>query len=368
MLIPKFLLPLQLWLVLVVAQRAIRVDDDSTEIVYTPAGAWARNEVASDLDAGGFHMLATDAAATATFSFIGTGIAFMAPLWAEAISARVTLDGGAPVDIDMLDPTQTPTVGGPATVASAILWSELDLPNVQHNLVISVPPGDLITLVDMLIFYVPDTTTSTTSTTSATSTTETTRTPTTTTGTDLAASTSDPPVSSGTKMGLSIALGVVCSVFGLLALTVGFFCWRRRQRRLREQDIWAKTVPDPPPMMDEIDDSLAAGRGRRYKSRPTAKSLAASELAESSSGLTSPSGIRPGSVIQQGHPSKLRNVVASQEPTIAVVPRSQHTRASSDPRAQAHGHTRSHSEKYGRAPSPRKFTLEPDESNPLFRT
>jgi hypothetical protein len=40
--------------------------------VYTPAGAWARNEVASDLDAGGFHMLATDTTATATFSFIGT--------------------------------------------------------------------------------------------------------------------------------------------------------------------------------------------------------------------------------------------------------------------------------------------------------
>lgn len=215
-------------------------------------------------------------------------------------------------------------------------------------------------------YYVPDTTTTATSTSSTETTTE-------TTGTDAAVSASDAnePVSHGTKMGLSIALGVVCSVFGLLAISVGFFCWRRRQRRLREQALWAQTVPDPPPMMDEVNDGITAERGRRYRSRPTAKSLAASEIFESSSGLTSPNGIRPGSHVQG---SKLRNVVASQEPTIAVVPRtSYHTRTSSDLQSQmharSHGHTRSHSGNTShRAPSPRKFTLEPEDPNTQYRT
>ncbi|KAJ2931064.1 hypothetical protein H1R20_g6055, partial [Candolleomyces eurysporus] len=366
MLLPKSLLLLQLWLVLVFAQREVRVDDDSPEIQYNPPASWTQYDVASDLDAGGFHTYTGETAATATFSFIGTGIAFMAPRWQDSIGVRLTLDGGVPQDIDLTDGTGEVAAGGPATVASAIVWQELDLPNEQHILVISVPPGMVTAVVDMLIYYVPETTT--TSTTSATSTTETTRTPTTTTGTEVAVSTSDIPVSQGTKMGLSIALSVVCSVFGLLALTVGFFCWRRRQRRLREQALWAKTVPDPPPMMDEVDDSLAAGRGRRYRSRPTAKSLAASELAESNSGLTSPNGIRPGSVLQPGQTSKLRNIVASQEPSIAVVPRSRHARTSSDIRSQTSTHARSPSELSQRAPSPRKFTLEPEEPNTPFRT
>lgn len=53
------------------AQVQVMVDDNDPAIIYTPLFSWRRNEVANPMDAGGFHMVTTDIAASAAFRFNG---------------------------------------------------------------------------------------------------------------------------------------------------------------------------------------------------------------------------------------------------------------------------------------------------------
>jgi hypothetical protein len=53
------------------AQTSVAYDDSDPDIVYTPSISWFRNEDPNPMDAGGFHMVTTDVAASAEFRFTG---------------------------------------------------------------------------------------------------------------------------------------------------------------------------------------------------------------------------------------------------------------------------------------------------------
>jgi len=74
------------------------------------------------------------------------------------------------------------------------------------------------------------------------------------------------------KKGLSIALGLVCTTFGLLVLGAFYWYWRRRQRKREEEESYVEH--DNSPDMSNTTPGTSASRGPRtgYYSRPRALS------------------------------------------------------------------------------------------------
>ncbi|KAF6751037.1 hypothetical protein DFP72DRAFT_909113 [Ephemerocybe angulata] len=307
--------------------REVRVDENDPSISYLPAGSWERSTAANAMDQGGHHMTTFDPTATATFTFTGTGLAFLSPLWGETIAIGIALDGATPIRVDLTDPAALGGAEQGSTQPSAIRWSDLTLANTEHTVVFSMPAGDTLSVLDMLIYYVPDTTVTTT-TSSSTTTKSTTRSPTSTSNNDTASS-------SGTKdkTGLTIAIAVVCAVGGLLLLALLLLFLRRRALRRREHAAWLKNtlpeegtgLPPPPVQMDEVDDGIRAG-GRRFKSIPSRKSLLDASSSDFGGGpvsMYSDFGTLAGyggETTPGGRTSKLRNVVAAGQGGVPPLP------------------------------------------------
>jgi hypothetical protein len=120
------------------------------------------------LDFGGTHHLSNDPTATATFTFTGkssglrrasvlqrvlscgTGAAVyvVAPQWPYQVGMSLTLDGGAPLVIDLQDLTVSTTNGGPEDLAWAVVADANGLNSSHHQLVVSMPSGYSYMVVD----------------------------------------------------------------------------------------------------------------------------------------------------------------------------------------------------------------------------
>ncbi|KDR84476.1 hypothetical protein GALMADRAFT_206081 [Galerina marginata CBS 339.88] len=259
------------------AAHNLTVDDtDTVSIVYDPPDSW-RESAPNPLSQDGSHAVTSDVDATATFEFIGTAIYFYAPLFPFGLTTSLSLDGAPPISIPLFDPSQPtdpppgPGIGSgagggvipttsPETVQSNIVWSMTNLDYVQHTLIIS-PGAQGRAILDALVYTVPDPSDPPPSPSSSTPTPTPDPSPSPTDPTaDPGSSSSSsslsllpPPthtsspqsataLSPSTKKGLSIALGIVCTVFGLLVLYAVRWYWRRRQRRLEEAEYYNSRV------------------------------------------------------------------------------------------------------------------------------
>lgn len=211
-------------------------------------------------------MVTPDTSATATFTFTGIAIYFYSPLWPFHVTTALSLDGESPQTIDLRDHSVPPVDDGLETVASQVVWSLVGLENTEHTLVISVGTGEDIAIVDALMYTAldPGDSTSSTSTSTGTSSSSTSYLPLPTQSSTSANSSTTPE----SKKGLSIALGLVCTTFGLLVIGAFFWYWRRRQRK-REAEEWEhNNLPE----MSDTTPVTSASRGPRagYYSRPRA--------------------------------------------------------------------------------------------------
>ncbi|GLB34397.1 hypothetical protein LshimejAT787_0112810 [Lyophyllum shimeji] len=228
------------WFTLVSCRHNFTVDDHDPSIVYK--GTWVLSANDS-LDVGAFHMLTQDPTATATFTFTGVAVYFMSPLWPYTVNTAVSLDGGSPILLDLVDPSR-PNVGqGPETVQSQVIWGAAGLPNTQHTLIISVGAGQPYAVVDALIYTVldPEDSTSLSSPTSSapdpssTSSSTKTQDPSSTSPANDAATSNPSGTSSSSSHVVAIALGTVLGVCALLIVAIGvWFCNRRRKRPTSE--------------------------------------------------------------------------------------------------------------------------------------
>ncbi|KAF8886946.1 hypothetical protein BD779DRAFT_542299 [Infundibulicybe gibba] len=132
------------------ARQNISIDDPSPSISYTPIASWGKTAPTS-LDEGGSHMLTTDPGATATFSFTGVRVYFMSPLWPYTVTTALTLDNGPIILLNLTDPNQPATDGGPETAQSRVVWGSDELENKQHKFVVSVGQGQQFAIVDTLM-------------------------------------------------------------------------------------------------------------------------------------------------------------------------------------------------------------------------
>ena len=64
----------------------------------------------------------------------------------------MALDNLTPVLLDLRDYTQPYEDNGPETVQSSVVWSQTDLANTQHTLVVSVGEGQTLAILDALMY------------------------------------------------------------------------------------------------------------------------------------------------------------------------------------------------------------------------
>ncbi|KIM38681.1 hypothetical protein M413DRAFT_447638 [Hebeloma cylindrosporum] len=250
-----------LFLGAVQALRNVTIDDNDDSITYSPSSSWNETDF-DELNIGGRHMVTSDTSATATFTFTGIAIYFYSPLWPFRVSTALSLDGEPAQTVDLTDYTVPTVDDGPETVQSQVVWSLVGLENTEHTLVISVGAGEDIAIVDALMYTALDPGDSTSSISKAPSSTSYLPLPT-HSSTSAVASTS-----SSAKKGLSIALGLVCTTFGLLVLGALYWYWRRRQRKREEEELYNEH--DDSPEMSNTTQGTYASRGPRtgYYSRP----------------------------------------------------------------------------------------------------
>ena len=266
-------------------------------------------------------MVTTSPGASATFRFTGTGIRYMAPLWAEEITTQVRLDGGVPVVINLQDNTVPAEVDGPTTVESSVLWEERGLANTDHVLVIEVAPGGRFAIVDMLVVEQDGTTNTDTDTNTETPPTQT-DTDTTSSSTRSRAAAATSPTASPTPettAGLTITIAVVCSVFGLLFIIGLLLFLARRRRQRREREAWGHMSSSPPeqgPPLDTFDDGINAPKKQRFRSIPSRNGTLSKYYGDESPDNMSQVGGSGGALASAGRAassSKLRQVVATEE-------------------------------------------------------
>jgi hypothetical protein len=68
------------------------------------------------------------------------------------VNTQLSLDGAAPVLVDLVDHSRPNTIEGPETVQSAVVWNATGLNNTQHTLVVSVGAGQPFGIVDGIMY------------------------------------------------------------------------------------------------------------------------------------------------------------------------------------------------------------------------
>ncbi|KAJ7584999.1 hypothetical protein C8J56DRAFT_862607 [Mycena floridula] len=137
--------------------RNITVDDSDVSIIYSTG--WSTSDINNPLNFGGFHHLSENRTATATFTFTGVAIYYLAPLWPYPVGAQVAVDSASSILVDMQDYSRS-SPDGPETVASAPIFQLTGLKNEPHTLKISFPSEKQYLALDGLIYTVEDADTS----------------------------------------------------------------------------------------------------------------------------------------------------------------------------------------------------------------
>ncbi|KAF7303935.1 hypothetical protein MIND_00624100 [Mycena indigotica] len=222
-----YLLPLSLLAMVVNGLVNVTVDDiDTTSIVYR--GLWdLSTDHKSNLDFGGSHTYSSDLSATATLTFTGVSVYFLAPRWPYSVNTHVALDNGPGFTINLTDPfASTTSPGGSESAQWSVAWSATGLANVLHTLVVSIAPtGEGI--VDGFMYTVDNDTSSSSSASNSIS----------------ESATSSSAASSATSSAASLttprrndtlttALGISVGIAVLIAAAVAFyfFFYRRRMK------------------------------------------------------------------------------------------------------------------------------------------
>ncbi|KAF8158629.1 hypothetical protein K438DRAFT_1986241 [Mycena galopus ATCC 62051] len=83
-------------------------------------------------------MNSKDSAATATFTFTGVDVYYLAPRWPYNVYTRLSIDGGASVLVNLIDPNASGTSSSSSeTVNSSVAWSATNLANTSHSVLVT---------------------------------------------------------------------------------------------------------------------------------------------------------------------------------------------------------------------------------------
>ncbi|KAF9483203.1 hypothetical protein BDN70DRAFT_874079 [Pholiota conissans] len=183
---------------------------------------------------------------SATFSFTGVAVYYMSPYFPGSLM-NITIDGSVPHSVNLSNPAgQTGNLSDPA-----IIWSAINLNNTQHSIELLPANGSRTLNVDaFIITQVQNNVTAG---------------PTSGNSTPISPIPGDSAslglsVQSAATTRLSIGLGVTFGVLSFLIFVFISIFLARRQRKLKDQFRWVKTIPPLHPE-DYADPDMAATRG-----------------------------------------------------------------------------------------------------------
>ncbi|KAJ7789179.1 hypothetical protein B0H14DRAFT_2397683, partial [Mycena olivaceomarginata] len=134
--------------------RNVTLDDNDPAIVYSVG--WNESTANNPFDFGGSLHFSNNSTASASVTFRGVAVYLTSPFWSSGVAAQVVLDGQGPFAIDLKDYRVPAERGlGRETIRSQIVWSATDLPDTNHTMVISVPPGVEYVVLDGLMYVSP---------------------------------------------------------------------------------------------------------------------------------------------------------------------------------------------------------------------
>ncbi|KAJ7641042.1 hypothetical protein FB45DRAFT_899337 [Roridomyces roridus] len=137
---PILLLPLSFFFHLTTAAlQNVTLDDTDPSITYSPRSAW-ESGLRSSLNSNGSHSLGTGPNATATITFTGVAIYYLASLWPFEIGTVVALDDTAIEFVNLTDPNSaTTSISASESAPAAVRWSKTGLQNTTHRLILGAP-------------------------------------------------------------------------------------------------------------------------------------------------------------------------------------------------------------------------------------
>ncbi|KAJ6477871.1 hypothetical protein C8R47DRAFT_643779 [Mycena vitilis] len=237
------------------ALRNFTIDDNSPLITYR--GEWAPSSIhLSGLDYGGSHTVSSDANASATFTFTGVAVFYVAPRWPYTVNTQLSLDGAAPVVVDLTDPIASKTaLGGSESALSSVAWSQEDLSNTTHTLVLTMASTGQFIIADGFIFTVDNGSSPSSSPFSSSASQPVSMTLPTLSATSSgpAATSSAVPAIRARSNTLAIAVGSGVGALALLiaGLSITLFTYKRRHRQKPRKsnvlDEWGADYYPPPP-------------------------------------------------------------------------------------------------------------------------
>ncbi|KAJ7054256.1 hypothetical protein C8F01DRAFT_1164551 [Mycena amicta] len=300
------LFPLSLLAAVANALVNVSIDDTDPSILYK--GTWDPSSIhKSSLDYGSTHTYSSDASASATLTFTGVAIYYLAPLWPYPVSTQLRLDGGAPVIVNLTDPiASTTSEGGSESAQSSVAWYASGLSNTTHTLVLSMAPtGDAI-VADGFIFTVNNGSSPSSSSISSSS-------PWGTAAASLASQSTIPFSPKKQTNALSIGLAIGLGLLALLAACVVFYFlfYRRRSKNNHHVlfDSWGGHLDSN----DDEDTKAAITPFLAGVSGPTRQAYTHSATASASSSDTHPLLVTPfvGSTLYQDEPSSRTSAISA---------------------------------------------------------
>ncbi|KAG8836886.1 hypothetical protein FRB91_011062 [Serendipita sp. 411] len=200
------------------------VDDTDGAIRYQ--GHWEpSSQLLSPLNFGGSHTLTDSTTASASFTFTGVAVYYLASLWPYQVDTYVSLDGGAPVLVNLTAPSGTVAPSG-VTVGEEVVdwgvrWGATGLDNISHTIVVSRGPSGY-GIVDGFAYTVVGNESRTASSSVQTSG------PTETAG----QAASQAPLSTKTIVLISVLISVLVT---LIIVVISVLLWRARRRKAQDQ-------------------------------------------------------------------------------------------------------------------------------------
>ncbi|KAJ6610523.1 hypothetical protein B0H10DRAFT_1802149 [Mycena sp. CBHHK59/15] len=148
-------LPLPFFVHVVGALLNVTIDDTDSMIRYS--GTWeSSSSHLSGLDYGGSHTVSSDTSGSATFTFTGVAVYYLAPRWPYAVNTQLTLDGGSSIIVNLTDPkASTTAAGGSESAGFSVAWSATGLTNTSHTLVASMASTGQFIIVDGFMCILP---------------------------------------------------------------------------------------------------------------------------------------------------------------------------------------------------------------------
>ncbi|TFK24497.1 hypothetical protein FA15DRAFT_704482 [Coprinopsis marcescibilis] len=133
--------------------RNVSVDDQSSMITYVPSSSWRLTDPGEwDAGVGRAHMVTNDLSAYATFTFTGVAFFYYSAQWPYRVATGLSINGGPLSTIDQQDHGAAPTESVYPTIRANILAWAVGLPNQEHTIRVSVPPGYDVAVVDYFVY------------------------------------------------------------------------------------------------------------------------------------------------------------------------------------------------------------------------